>query len=240
MKNKTRIAAVGDLHIKETSNGKYKQLFEQISKDADILLLCGDLTDHGTPKEADILKNELQACSIPILAVLGNHDYDTNKETQVKRILREGNIVLLDEETYEKNTIGFTGAKGFCGGYGPHMLAPFGEKIIKDFIQTSIIEEEVLELGLKNLQRIEKKIVALHYAPIAETNKGESPEIYPFLGTARLAEVIDRFDVYSVFHGHSHFGSPEGKTKKGIPVYNVAFPLMQKIFPKHPYRIIEV
>lgn len=223
----TRIAAVSDIHVTEHARGKYQPLFAEISQKADMLILCGDLTDHGIPEEAKILTEELQVCSIPKLAVLGNHDYESDRQDEVKKILRDANIMLLAEEKFVINDIGFTGVKGFAGGFGRHMLGSFGETAIKDFVKAAINEAELLEVGLGEIEHTAKKVVAMHYSPIVDTIINEAIEIYPFLGSSRFEEVINRFDVSVVFHGHAHFGSLQGKTQKGIPVFNVSYPLLQ-------------
>lgn len=235
-----KIAAVSDIHTTERSHTKYQSMFRDISKSADILLLCGDLTDHGLPSQAEVLKAELQACTIPKVAVLGNHDCDNGQGEKVKEILRSGNLILLEDEEFVLENVGFAGVKGFGGGYGRHMLGAFGEDGIKAFVREAIDEVERLEVGLSRIDHAEKRVILMHYSPITDTLKGEPPEIFPFLGTSRFEEVINRFDVNAVFHGHAHYGFPEGKTIKNIPVYNVAYPLMQKTFPEKGYRLVEI
>lgn len=244
---KLKIAAIGDLHIHETSIGVYKEIFTQISEKADILLLCGDLTDLGLPKEAEVLVQELTGILIPIVAVLGNHDYDSDQTEKVTEILKAGNIHLLEgtDFLYHKNgkEYGITGVKGFGGGFQPHMWGRFGEPEQKEFYDAIVKEVQALENGLNRLQHLPpgQCVIMMHYAPIRATLQGEIPELYAFLGSTRLEEVIDRYDnIAAVIHGHSHFGSPSGKTAKGIPVYNVAYPLMQRIFSKQPYLLLEI
>lgn len=245
--NKLRIAAIGDLHVKETSNGAFQKLFEEISNKADVILLCGDLTDLGLTTEAEVLGAELKHCSIPIIGVLGNHDYHNRKEHEVSQILQNNklNFVHGTEYIFEKNgkKYGFTGAKGFGGGFRPSIWGRFGEPEQKAFYDAVSKEVQTLELGLNRLQRmpdIERIIVLLHFSPIRETLHGELQELYPFLGSTRIEEVIDRYEVDSVFHGHSHFGYPKGRTEKGIQVYNCAYPLMQKTSPEKPYTLVEL
>lgn len=235
-----KIAAISDIHVTERSHAKYQELFRRISKEADVLLFCGDLTDHGHVEEAEVLKSELQACTIPKIAVLGNHDFETGHQEEIKSILRSGDLILLEDEEYMYEDIGFAGVKGFGGGFGKFMLGAFGEKATKAFVDEAVYEQEQLEVHLDKIDHMNKKVVLLHYSPTPTTLTGEPLEIYPFLGSTRLEEAIDRYDVSVVFHGHAHYGSPEGKTMKGIPVYNVAYPLMQKHFPDKPYRLIEL
>lgn len=240
-KNKSlRIAAIGDLHAHEQARDLYRELFEEISEKADILVICGDLTNLGLPEEARHLAEDLKSCAIPVLAVLGNHDYHHSQEKEIKQILSESGVIFLDEdETFELDGVGFAGIKGFGGGFGQYMVSAFGEPGMKKFVEEAVSEAMKLEYSLKQLET-KKKVVVLHYSPIQETVKTEPIEIQAFLGCSRLAEVIDRFDVSAVFHGHAHHGFHEGKTKKGVPVYNVAAPLMRKKNQVQPYTIIEI
>src|SRR5215813_3343959 len=227
-----RVAAVGDLHVHQTSTDNLQALFDRISHNADVLALCGDLTNLGMPQEAERLVNDLRSCRIPVVAVLGNHDYQSGRSEEVKHILRAGRVTVLEEaETFELKGVGFAGAKGFCGGFDKHMLAPFGEDAIKQFVTEAVNESLRLEVALNNL-RTERTVVVLHYAPIAATVIGEPPEILPFLGSSRLAETVDHFDVDVVFHGHAHHGTYQGKTTKGTPVYNCCYHLMQSVKPE--------
>lgn len=233
------IAAMGDLHIQENDSKPFRKIFEEISKKADILLLCGDLTRTGLPEEAQILAEELNFCKIPVAGVLGNHDYTNNRQEEIRKILFATGMFVLGNEPYIYKEVGFAGVKGFCGGFDKHLTAPFGERILKEFVMEAVNETMQLEEALMKLET-EKKIVILHYSPIRETVVGESLEIYPMLGTSRLTEPIDNLNVTAVFHGHSHHGTAQGKTSKGIPVYNVAFPLLKKINAMKPYLIVEI
>jgi Icc-related predicted phosphoesterase len=235
-----RIAAVGDLHVHDKpSDGMLRSLFSDISANADVLALCGDLTTLGLPSEAETLAAELTACRIPVVAVLGNHDHESGQAEEVKKILKGANVQLLGDSTFVHGDVGFAGIKGFCGGFGRHMLTSFGEEAIKRFVGEAIQEALKLENALRTLQT-EKVAVVLHYSPIAATLQGEPLEIFPFLGASRLAEAIDPYDVDVVFHGHAHHGTYEGKTNKGIPVYNTCLELVRSIHPEHPYALIEL
>jgi Icc-related predicted phosphoesterase len=225
---KLRLAAIGDLHVVETRRNPYRELFQRISQEADVLALCGDLTNFGKTPEAEILAEDLQACSIPIVGVLGNHDYECGQPEEVARILHQGGLRLLEGEPIEVNGVGFAGSKGFIGGFGRYMLSAFGEPEVKQFVQASIDENLKLESSLRML-KTERTVVVLHYAPVEDTVIGEPREIFPFLGSARLGETIDRFDgVRCVVHGHAHRGAHEGKTARGVPVYNVAKPVLNR------------
>lgn len=235
-----RIAAIGDLHCSRTSHEFLRPLFAQIARHADVLLLCGDLVDYGLPDEAVILAKEIANLKIPVLAVLGNHEYESGKQDEVARILSDVGVTVLDGDAREILGVGFAGVKGFGGGFGEHALGPWGEAMIKQFVHEAITEALKLESALARL-RSEKRIVLLHYAPIRATVVGEPAEIFPFLGSSRLEEPLNRYPVSAVFHGHAHRGAPEGRTKTDVPVYNVAMKLLQNTFPEQPaFRILEL
>jgi Icc-related predicted phosphoesterase len=239
-KQTMRLAAVGDLHVKKTSQGTLAPLLSPVNDAADILLLCGDLTDYGLPEEASILAKELSAIRIPIVAVLGNHDFESGQQAEVCQILTAAGVKVLDGEALEIGGIGFAGAKGFPGGFGRGTLGAWGEPGIKRFVQDAIDEAMKLESALARL-RTERRVAVLHYSPIRATVEGEPPEIFPFLGTSRLEEPLNRHPVDFVVHGHAHHGSLEGQTSGGIPVYNVAAPLLMRKFPDQPpFRVIEL
>lgn len=235
-----RVAAVGDLHVTKDFAGRLKPVFDQISAKADVLLLCGDLTDYGLPEEAHVLAKELAAVKIPMLAVLGNHDYESGHAEEVKAILGEGQVKVLDGDSHEIDGVGFAGAKGFCGGFGRGTLGPWGEMAVKAFVKEALDEALKLESALSRL-RTERRIALLHYAPIRETVEGEPLEILPFLGCSRLEEPLDRYPVSVCFHGHAHRGQPHGQTRSGVSVYNVALPLLRReLGPDLPLRIVEL
>jgi Icc-related predicted phosphoesterase len=215
-------------------------LFAQISESADVLLLCGDLTDYGLAEEARAFVKELTpTLKIPAVAVLGNHDYESNQQADIVQILKDAGVVTLDGETCEVHGIGFAGIKGFAGGFGRRALGPRGEEIIKRFVHEAVDEALKLESALARL-RNQHLVVLLHYAPIQGTVEGEPCDIYPFLGCSRLEDPITRFPVTAVFHGHAHHGAPEGRTRTNVPVYNVCASLMREHFPNRPFRLIEL
>jgi Icc-related predicted phosphoesterase len=235
-----RIAAVGDIHVTKTSSGVFQKAFDAIADHADVLLLCGDLTDYGTEEEAHVLANDLGGVRIPIVAVLGNHDFESGTQQAVFDTLTAAGIHVLDGESFEVKGVGFAGVKGFAGGFGQRMLEPWGEVGIKAFVREGLEEGLKLERALSRL-RTPQKVAVLHYAPIAATVAGEPLEIFPFLGSTRLEEPCNRYGVAAAFHGHAHRGSPEGRTSAGIPVYNVALPLLRRTFPERPfYRVVEL
>lgn len=235
-----RIAAVGDLHCTKASLGAFSPWLSTVNDRADILLLCGDLTDYGLAEEVQVLIKELSVVRIPMLAVLGNHDYESGHADEVTAALSAAGIKVLCGDTVELLGVGFVGTKGFAGGFGQFTLGHWGEPSIKRFVQDAIDETLKLEAGLARL-RTEHRVVLLHYSPIRQTVEGEPVEIHPFLGCSRLEEPLLRYPVTAVFHGHAHRGQLEGETGKGAPVYNVAAPLLLRSFPdQSPYRIIEL
>ena len=236
-----RVAAVGDLHYPRMPPDAVQKLVAEASAQADVLLLCGDLTDYGRPEEARLLAKALTThVQMPLLAVLGNHDYESGQAEEVRQILCDAGIIMLDGEACEIHGIGFVGVKGFAGGFGQHALQPWGEETTKRFVHEAVDDALKLESALARL-RTPQRVALLHYAPIRDTVTGEALEIFPFLGSSQLEEPLNRYAVTAVFHGHAHHGSPEGHTTGGIPVYNVAAPLLHKTFPDQPlFRIVEI
>lgn len=236
-----RLAAVGDLHCAKGSRGTLQTLFNRAAEQADVLLLCGDLTDYGHPEEAQVLARELRsAAKIPIVAVLGNHDYESGKAEAVCEILSEVGVKMLDGDTCEIHGIGFTGVKGFAGGFGARTLRSWGEPSMKAFVHEAVEEALKLESGLSKLQT-PQRVALMHYAPIEATIDGEARELYPLLGTSRLEDPFNRYPVDMIFHGHAHFGTLTGTTRSGVTVYNVAMPLLQRRQPdRPPFRLVEL
>jgi Icc-related predicted phosphoesterase len=219
----------------------FQPLFAQVSENADVLLICGDFTDYGMPDEARILAKELTASlEVPAVVVLGNHDYESGHEHEIRQILLDAGVAVLDGEATEVHGVGFAGVKGFCGGFGRGALGPWGEQATKHFVQAAVDEALKLEAALARL-RTHQRVALLHYSPIRATVEGEPPEIFPYLGSSRLEEPINRYRVTSVFHGHAHRGTLEGRTSAGVPVYNVAMPLLARLHPDRlPYRVVEL
>lgn len=239
--SRLRIAAIGDLHVSKTAQGTLQTLFSQISASADVLVLCGDFTDYGLPDEARVLARELTtAMKIPVVAVLGNHDHEGGKEDEIRQILADAGVTVLDGEATEIRGVGFAGTKGFAGGFGRGALGPWGEHAIKRFVQEAVDEALKLESALARL-RTPQRVALLHYAPIRGTVEGEPPEIFPYLGSSRLEEPINRYRVSAVFHGHAHRGTLEGRTTTGVPVYNVSLPLLSRVHPdRPPYLMVDI
>src|SRR5579862_9545273 len=234
-----RVAATADLHF---TPARFTALHDQLNRvrdEADVFVVAGDLTNFGRPDEMEPLLNVLVRLRLPVIVVLGNHDYESDRQVELMRMLTQEGIKVLDGSAYERDGVGFAGTKGFVGGFGRGVLTAFGEAEIKTFVRASIDEALKLERAMSQL-RTRKRVVVLHYAPIAATIEGEAPEISPFLGTSRLAEVIDRHGADLVVHGHAHNGKLDGRTAGGIPVHNVAITLLQSQQPPTAYRVFDV
>jgi Icc-related predicted phosphoesterase len=236
-----QIAAVSDVHYGKHSQGMLQPLFAQIAERADVLVLPGDLTDYGLAEEARVLARDLtSSMKIPIVAVLGNHDFESDQADEITRILVDAGVHMLDGDSVEVHGVGFAGVKGFAGGFGRGTLGPWGERAIKQFVQESVSEALKLESALARLKTAHR-IAVLHYAPVQSTVEGEPAEIFPWLGSSRLEEPLTRYQVSAVVHGHAHKGTAVGHTTTGIPVYNVSLPVLKATYPDQPaYRIIEV
>jgi Icc-related predicted phosphoesterase len=235
-----RLAAVGDIHMTRTSRGSFAPLFAQIETAADILLLAGDLTDYGLADEAHALASELSAVRMPIVAVLGNHDHESNKQHEISDILGQAGVRVLDGESVEVMDIGIAGVKGFAGGFGRGVLGLWGEEATKIFVREAINESLKLEAALARLHT-KHRIALLHYSPILATVETEPREIWPYLGSSRLEEPLRRYPVEAVVHGHSHHGRLEGRLQSKTPVYNVSLPLLNSALPERPpFRIIQL
>jgi Icc-related predicted phosphoesterase len=240
---KTRIAAVGDIHVRENDKGKWVEYFKEVSRQADVMVICGDLTDTGDEGEAQILADELRACTIPVVAVLGNHDFEKGRHKLIRQIVQKENIHVLDGEAVVVGEIGFAGVKGFGGGFDNHMLSMFGEGAMKAFVQEAVDEALRLDRALARLDaeyQCQKKVAILHYSPIKETVIGEPEVIWPFLGSSRLAEPLNRRGVDVAFHGHAHVGKLEGTTSSNVKVFNVSKPILVNAGYKCPFFVYEI
>lgn len=229
--DKIRIAAVGDIHVRHTDRNIWAPWFEKVSARADILVLCGDLTDTGDKAEAKVLAEEIKACTIPVIAVLGNHDHEKGKQDQIRQMMQDARVHMLEGESIVIKGVGFAGVKGFGGGFDNFKLSHFGEAAIKAFVQETIEEVHRLDQALAQLENEHPdfpRIAVLHYAPIKATVVGEPEVIFPFLGSSRLAGPLDKRGVTAAFHGHAHVGTLEGATTGGVRVFNVALPILKK------------
>jgi Icc-related predicted phosphoesterase len=234
-----RIAATADLHFTPERYSALRDQLDRVRDEADVLIVAGDLTNYGKPEEMEPLLNAFVRLRLPIIVVLGNHDYESGKQVELAQTMTAAGIKVLDGSTYQRDEVGFAGTKGFVGGFGRGMLTAFGEDEVKTFVRAGIDEAVKLERAMSQL-RTSKRVVVLHYSPILTTVEGENPEIYPFLGTSRLAEVVDRHGADLVLHGHAHNGKPDGTTTTGIPVHNVAITLLQAQHPPAVYRVFDV
>jgi Icc-related predicted phosphoesterase len=228
-----RLAALGDIHCTERSQKVMNHLFKDLDKTAEILLVCGDITDTGRPTEMKVFLNSLQpslAQGLTVVAILGEHDHHSQQAAEVVAMGREAGIVILEGEDnfyVYKNKIGIAGIKGYWGGFAPNFLPGVGEPTTKHLVTETLEEVRRLYKALHSLPLI-YKVVMMHYAPIRDTLKGESPEMYTTLGCEWLSMPLDEEGVQMCFHGHAHYGSYSGITKKGTPVYNVALPLLRR------------
>lgn len=228
-----RIAAVGDLHVGRDSAGSLSDGFVGLDERADLLVLAGDLTTHGDPAQAEILVRELGPVSVPVVAVLGNHDHHAGEPEAVRGILEDGGVTVLERGSavidVDGCRVGVVGAKGFGGGFIGASVTEFGEEEMKAFARMSIEVAADIERLLGALQA-DVRIALLHYAPVRDTLRGEPPEIFPFLGSYLFAEAIDRAGADLVVHGHAHRGSEKGATPAGVPVRNVAKAVLRSAY----------
>lgn len=220
-----KIASIADIHVELHQEGKYKDLFTKISQEADVLCIAGDLTGQGTREEAHALMDELRFLTIPCVMVLGNHDCEENLQEEFIKVLTTDRTFVLEGTGHEINGVGFAGIKGYIGGFDNHVLPLWGEQSIKTIVQEGTNDALKLERTLSILES-PKKVVVMHYSPIRATIEGENPEIFPFLGSTRFEEAINKFNTSVVFHGHAHRGTHAGKTSKGIPVFNVSLQVL--------------
>lgn len=228
-----RIAAVGDVHFDRRSHNRLALHFGGLEEKADFLLLAGDLTQTGHPEEMKVLAEDLKKCPVPIIAVLGNHDYHVDQVEQVTKILNDAGVTVLEGNsivlTVGDKRVGIAGAKGFGGGFVGACGSDFGEPEMKAFMRHSKSHARILENTIKEMEA-DYKIVLLHYSPTAQTLAGERKEIFPFLGCYYLAEAVDYGKADICFHGHAHGGIERGETPGGCPVRNVAQPVIRHAF----------
>lgn len=241
-KEKIRLAAVGDLHVRTSQKGEWSSFFADISERADVLLICGDLTDTGDEAEAMLLAGELKNCKIPVVAVLGNHDFEKGRQKLIRQALQSDQVHVLDGEAVVIHGVGFAGVKGFGSGFNHHMLTLFGEEGMKAFVREAVDEAMRLDRALARLEanpEVAVKIAVLHYAPIAGTVVGEPEPLFPFLGCSYLAEPLSRRNVQAAFHGHAHAGTLSGETQDGVKVFNVSKPILEREGFEPPFYLYE-
>ncbi|HEX7100759.1 MAG TPA: metallophosphoesterase [Acidimicrobiia bacterium] len=233
-----RIAAIGDIHLGTESRGRYAPALVDLHERADLFLLAGDLTHVGSPEEAEVVAGELASVDVPVIAVLGNHDYHSDHSDTVVEILSQVGITVLEGSTATVETpggtVGVAGTKGFGGGFPPAMASCFGEPEMKAFVRTGEALAQSLRDSLEELDT-DIRVALTHYSPSRDTLEGERPEIHAFLGSVALAEAVDAGGAIVAIHGHAHVGSPSGETPGGTPVRNVAMPLL-----KQAYAVFEI
>ncbi|MFJ4863627.1 MULTISPECIES: metallophosphoesterase [unclassified Streptomyces] len=231
-----RVAAVGDIHLGPGSEGLLRPAFETLEDCADLLLLAGDLTRHGTPQEAHVVAGEVARLPVPVIAVLGNHDYQSNRQAAVTRVLAEAGVRVLEGDgvliDVDGAKVGIAGTKGFGGGFAGRCGSEFGEPEMKAFIRYTRHCADELARSLRELAEAgsDLRIALTHFSPVADTLAGEPPEIFPFLGSYLLAEAVDEAGADLAVHGHAHLGTEHGTTAGGVRVRNVAMPVIDRAF----------
>jgi Icc-related predicted phosphoesterase len=233
------MAAVADIHFKVKNQEEEIRQFLAVNELADVLVIAGDLTNHGMPVEMQACLDVLAHVRIPVVAVLGNHDHESGHQDELAGMARLAGVHLLDGTCVEVNGVGFAGVKGFCGGFSPYELMPFGEGGIKTFVEVAEREATKLDFALAQL-RLPVKVAIMHYAPIRETVVGEPEPIFPFLGSSRLERALDRHRPVLALHGHAHHGSFSGQTKAGVRVCNVALPVLREAREVHPFTVFKM
>jgi Icc-related predicted phosphoesterase len=229
-----RIAAVGDVHMDEDVLGRFRPALERLPDQADVLLLAGDLTRHGTEAEARCVAREFGGLGVPVVAVLGNHDYHCDQvATVIKVLIDEGGITVLEGDSTVVDTpggrLGVAGVKGFGGGFAGRCASEFGEPEMKAFVHTTNVVAGKLGTALRELE-CDVRVALTHYAPVPDTLAGEPPEIYPFLGSYLLGQAIDSAPTALAVHGHAHAGTERGTTPGGVRVRNVAHPVIKQAY----------
>jgi Icc-related predicted phosphoesterase len=234
-----KIAATADIHARVGDAERLRALAEGAVRDAEVLVIGGDLTDLGQPEQAEELLGVLDACPIPVVATLGNHDHESGNAAGLSRLFAEAGVHLLDRSSVVIDGVGFSGVKGFCGGFDQALANAFGEDLFKDWVNEGLLDARALESELQGLGT-ERRVAVLHYAPIRATVEGEPWEIYPFLGTSHLGKALDKGDASVAFHGHAHAGSLKGETPGGVPVFNVGVPVLEQEGFELPYLVFDV
>ncbi|MBC6445631.1 metallophosphoesterase family protein [Actinokineospora xionganensis] len=228
-----RIAAIGDVHLSKDTGGRFRPALRTLDEHADALLLAGDLTRHGTVEEAKVVAAEFGSLSVPVVAVLGNHDYHSNRSAEVTEVLADAGISVLEGQSaivpVDGRKVGIAGVKGFGGGFAGKCASAFGEPEIKAFVEHTEVAAAKLRGALEAMD-CDVRIALTHYSPVSDTLRGEPPEIYPFLGCYQLGEAIDSCDTALAIHGHAHYGTEQGFTPGGVRVRNVAHPIIRAAY----------
>ena len=230
---RVRIAAAGDIHCSEEERARLETAFMDAERDADLILLAGDLTTYGEPEQAAVLADVTRGIGVPIYAVLGNHDWHADRHEELVRALRGGGIRVLERASevcaVDGVEVGIVGAKGFIGGFSGSLLPDFGEPLLRRVYAETGAEVSAIDRGLRTIQDCDVRIVLLHYAPTSTTIKGEPESIWTFLGSERLGEPIAQHKPDLVLHGHGHRGSFAGRIED-VPVFNVGVPVIGRDF----------
>jgi Icc-related predicted phosphoesterase len=228
-----RIAAVGDVHLGADARGRMRPALEKVGEHADVLLLAGDLTRHGTLDEAQVVADEFADLPVPVVAVLGNHDHHDDKPVEVAKLLSDSGLHVLEGDSVVfqvgDEKIGIAGVKGFGGGFAGKCGSNFGEREMKSFVSHTIAVADNLRVALHSIEA-DIRVALMHYSPVPDTLRGEPPEIYPFLGSYLLGEAVDATDTDLAIHGHAHFGTEQGMTPGGVRVRNVAQPIIRSAY----------
>lgn len=239
-----RVAAVGDVHYDHRSRPEFKLHFSLLREHADLLLLAGDLTQAGTIEEAKALSEDLAQSTVPVITVLGNHDHHSNKQNEICAVLKDHGVIILEGNSQilkvKDFRVGVVGIKGFGGGFMGACVAEFGEQETKSFARYSKSQAEILRSNLESVKDTDFRFALMHFSPIEGTLLGEKREIYPFLGSYLLGEALDQVGVHAAFHGHAHHGIEKGMTPAGIPVRNVALPVIRHIYHVYTFKQSEV
>ncbi len=234
-----KIAATADIHARVGDAEILRALAQSAAWEADVLVIGGDLTDLGRLEEAEVLLQAFDDCPVPVIATLGNHDCESGNAEELSRLLAESTIHLLDRSSVVIDGVGFSGVKGFCGGFDETIANSFGEDLFKAWVTEGILEAEALKNELRALET-DRRVAVLHYAPIRATVEDEPPEIHAFLGTSRLGAALDDGHATIAFHGHAHNSPFKGKTPGGVPVFNVSLPVLAQEGLGQPYLVVDV
>jgi uncharacterized protein len=228
-----RVAAAGDIHSRESRRAEVESAFASLQGKADLVLLAGDLTSHGTPEEARILAHATSGLDAAVIAVLGNHDWHAGRSEEIVAVLEEAGVTVLDRASTVREIggieVGIVGTKGFVGGFPGSYLPDFGEPLLRRVYAEGIAEVGAIDAGLRSVSMCPVRILMLHYSPTDTTLEGEPPGIWTFLGTDRMAAPIAEHSPDLVVHGHAHAGRFEGRVGE-VPVYNVSVPVMERDF----------
>jgi Icc-related predicted phosphoesterase len=228
-----RVAAAGDVHCRDSRRDEVEAAFAALDGSADLVLLAGDLTSHGTPEEAEILAAASGHVEAPVIAVLGNHDWHAGRSEEIATVLQSAGVTVLDRSSTVREIrgaeVGIVGTKGFVGGFPGSYLPDFGEPLLRQVYAEGAAEAAAIDAGLRAVEMCPVRILILHYSPTESTLEGEPPGIRTFLGTDRMAAPIAEHAPDLVVHGHAHAGRFEGRVGE-VPIFNVSVPVIERDF----------